>query len=186
MTLGTAIIIMFNDFYARRTSQLLLFQNIYRAHGPMYRATQLTREALNGRLMREEFMRINGQRAMPLLVGASTIIAPELSNFAWDHLMGTQAPSTSFRAQVVQRQSPLSRHVAKVGLLRENTSVVRTETSMQVMLLDQVAWSEGVQLHVPLLERQDLTLVDDEDDLLADDGTASPAAVTVGGTAPAK
>lgn len=166
---------MFNDFYARRTSQLLMFQNIYRCHGPLYRATNITRETLNGRFVREEFMRINGQRAMPQLVGASSLTAPELNNFAWCHLLATQAPSLSYRAATVQQQTPLTRSLAKLGLLQANVPTVRAESVMQVMLLDNLARTEGVIVHVPLMERQDL-MEDNEDNEEMDAVGEVPAA----------
>ena len=153
---------MFNDFYARRLSQSVMFQNVYRAHGPLWRATNVTREKLDGRFVEEEFMRVNGQRAMPLLVGASSLVAPRLSNFQWTHLLQTQAPSVSMRAAAVQHQTALTRQCAKVGLLQAATAQVRADSTAQSLLLEGLSRSEGVLQFTPLQERPDLEESADE------------------------
>ncbi len=165
---------MFNEFYARRTSQNLIFQNIYRAHGPIWRATQVTREKLDGKFMREEFMRVNGQRAMPQLVGASYLISPLINNFAWNHLMASQAPAISMKAECVQKQTQLTRQLAKVGLIQEPTAQVRADSTVQAMLLESWSRCEGVLNFLPMHERPDMQ-ASDEDDVVILDGDAATA-----------
>ena len=160
---------MFNEFYARRTSQALLFQNIYRCHGPLWRATQVTREKLDGKFVREEFMRINGMRAMPQLVGASSLISPIINNFAWNHLLQTQAPAISTKAECVQKQTQLTRQLAKVGLMSDPVSQVRADSTIQAMMLESLSRTEGVLNFLPIHERPDLQV--------------NEADITVGGVA---
>ncbi len=171
---------MFNEFFARRTSQSLLFQNIYRCHGPLWRATQVTRETLDGKFVREEFMRVNGQRAMPQLVGASSLISPLINNFAWNHLLQTQAMATSAKAECVQRQTQLTRQLAKVGLMREPTAQIKNDSTMQVMMLESLSRTEGVLGFLPLHERADLQL-SDEDELAAASKVGDSSAAGAGG-----
>lgn len=178
---------MFNEIYARRTSQSLLFQNIYRCHGPMWRATQVTRENLDGKFVREEFMRINGMRAMPQLVGASSLVSPIINNFAWHHLLQTQAPSISTKAECVQKQTQLSRQLAKVGLMSEPLQQVRADSTLQAMVLESLSRAEGVLSFLPIHERPDLQVNEAEIVIggASDVAAAVDAATTSGGTSSA-
>jgi hypothetical protein len=161
---------MLNDMLARRMSQSLMFQNIARCHGPLWRATQVTREPLDGRFLMEEFMRVNGVRAMPLAIGPSTTVAPVLSSFAWNDLIATQAPAVSARAEAVQRQTPLSRQLARGGLVQAPLAQVRADSMAQVLLLDSLARSEGVIGFTPLNERADMQ--EEEEDRAAEAAAA--------------
>jgi hypothetical protein len=85
-----------NDIYARRAAKTMMFQQAYRSIPTLWNATRVTKEKLDGAFVAEEFMRVNGQRTMPLLIG--DVSTQTQHNSHWVHLNDTAAWAECGRA----------------------------------------------------------------------------------------
>lgn len=146
-----------NDIYAKRLAQTSMFHQIMRSHGTLWAATQVTKEKLDLPFVKEEFMRVNGRRAMPLLVGAAADENLNESHLAklTDHCGWTE----SARAFAVQRQTPLTQHIAAMGRMTETINQAKTASTTQSLFNEHMARVDGISSfeEEPLLE-------DDEDE----------------------
>jgi hypothetical protein len=131
-----------NDIYARRLAQSAIFQSTSRALPSIYRATKITGEKLSGALIREEFMRINGHRSMPLLIPDCAAVRQQNSH--WVSLHDSCAWAVSGRAFCVRNQTQFSQHAAAIGRLEVSVPHVRQAATMQIMTLEHVARSDGI------------------------------------------
>jgi len=141
-----------NDIYARRVAQTTMLQHLYKIHGTLWAATQITREPLNGAFVKEEFMRINGSRQMPLLIPESCENNLPMSH--WNHLAEHHAWAESARANAVRSQTPLTQHIASMGKMQSTVNTLRAAGSMQAMVNEHIARIEGTAAfeEAPLLD----------------------------------
>nr|CCC95976.1 hypothetical protein, unlikely [Trypanosoma congolense IL3000] len=130
-----------NDIYARRLAQAMMFHQLMRCHGTLWAATQVTKEKLDYNFIREEFMRINGHRAMPLLLGAAA--RENLHQLHLTHLSEHCAWGESTRAFIVRKQTPLSQHIAAMGRMSETINQVRTASTVQNLFNEQISCMDG-------------------------------------------
>ncbi|CBH18525.1 hypothetical protein, conserved [Trypanosoma brucei gambiense DAL972] len=141
-----------NDIYARRLAQATMFHQLMRCHGTLWAATQVTKEQMDYNFIREEFMRVNGRRAMPLLLGAAA--NENLHQSHLSHLSEHCAWGESARALAVQRQTPLSQRVAALGRMAETIHQVKTASTVQNLFNEQISCMEGISSfeEEPLIE----------------------------------
>ena len=138
---GFAGVVM-NDIYARRMAQSSMFQSIYKSFPVMWSATQITKEPLTGHLVQEELMRVNGHRAMPLLL--PDVALCNVQNAHWNTLNDACAWAVSGRAFAVRNQTPLTQAAASIGRLEESIPAVRTITTTQIMTNVHLARCDGI------------------------------------------
>ena len=67
-----------------------------------------------------------------------------------NHLLQTQAPAVSTKAECVQKQTQLTRQLAKVGLMSDPVSQVRADSTIQAMMLESLSRTEGVLNFLPI------------------------------------
>ncbi|KAH9578788.1 hypothetical protein LSM04_004654 [Trypanosoma melophagium] len=141
-----------NEIYARRIAQGTMFHQLMRCHGTLWAATQVTKEKLNYNFIREEFMRVNGRRTMPLLIGAAA--DENLHQLHLTHLTEHCAWSESARACAVHEQTPLSKHIAAMGRMAETIPQAKTACTVQNLLQEQLAHIDGISTFEedPILE----------------------------------
>ncbi|GET91478.1 hypothetical protein, conserved [Leishmania tarentolae] len=144
-----------NDIYAKRFAQTSMFHQLMRSHGTLWAATQVTKEKLNLAFVKEEMMRVNGRRAMPLLVGAAA--NENLNDTHLAHLTEHCAWTESARSFAVQRQTPLTQHIASMGRMAETITQAKTASSSQLLLNEHLARIEGISEfeEEPILEDED-------------------------------
>ncbi|KPI90818.1 hypothetical protein ABL78_0051 [Leptomonas seymouri] len=144
-----------NEIYAKRLAQTTMFHQIMRSHGTLWAATQVTKEKLDLAFVKEEFMRVNGLRAMPLLIGAAAEENLNESHLA--HLTDHCGWTESARAFAVQRQTPLTQHIASMGRMAETISQAKTASTMQSLFSEHMARTDGISLfeEEPLLDDDD-------------------------------
>ncbi|CAG9580219.1 conserved hypothetical protein [Leishmania major strain Friedlin] len=145
-----------NDIYARRLAQTSMFHQLMRSHGTLWAATQVTKEKLNLAFVKEEMMRVNGRRAMPLLIGAAA--NENLNDTHFTHLTEHCAWTESARAFAVQRQTPLTQHIASMGRMAETITQAKTASTSQLLFNEHLARIDGIS------EFEEEPFVDDEDD----------------------
>lgn len=133
-----------NELISRRMAQSAMFHNAARCLPVMHRAVSITGEKYNGTLLEEEFMRINGQQAMPLLLGP--VAAQKLPYAHWNSLNDACAWASSARAFNVRYQSVMTQHAAAVGRLEESIPKMRQTATMQIMTLEHVARVDGISV----------------------------------------
>lgn len=138
---GLLVSIM-NDIYGKRLARTMMFQQLLRTHGTLWAATQVTKEPLNYKFVEEELMRVNGKRAMPLLIGASA--QQDLHNTHWNHLSDNFSWTESARAYAVRHQTPFTQHVAAVGRMAENINHARSASTCQLLVNEHMARIEGI------------------------------------------
>ncbi|EPY35084.1 hypothetical protein STCU_01258 [Strigomonas culicis] len=119
-----------------------MFHQLMRNHGTLWAATQVTHEKLDNQFIKEEFMRVNGRRAMPLLLGAAA--SENLSETHLNHLTEHCAWAESARAFCVQQQTPMTQHVAAMGRMAETVNQAKTATSAQTLFNEHMARIEGI------------------------------------------
>ncbi|KAG5496205.1 hypothetical protein JKF63_02506 [Porcisia hertigi] len=144
-----------NDIYARRLAQTSLFHQVMRIHGTLWAATQVTKEQLDLAFVKEEMMRINGRRAMPLLVGAAA--KENLNDTHLTHLTEHCAWAESARAYAVQQQTPLTQHIASMGRMSETITQAKTASSGQLLFNEHMARIDGISEfeEEPIMEEED-------------------------------
>ena len=131
-----------NDIYARRAAKTMMFQQAQRALPTLWAATKVTKEKLDGNFVAEEFMRINGQRTGPLLIGA--VAQQTQHNAHWVHLHDTGAWAESHRAYAVRHHTPMTQRFADIARLHDSTGNVRVQATPQSLMLEHVARVEGI------------------------------------------
>lgn len=131
-----------NDLIAYRLAQPSMFHQLMRMHGVLWNATQVTKEKLDTKFINEEFMRINGRRAMPLLIPAAAEEARRHSHLA--HLVDHCAWAESSRAYAVQHQTPLTQRIASMGRMQETINQTRTGGTCQSLFNEHIARIEGI------------------------------------------
>lgn len=131
-----------NEIYGKRLAQSFMFHQLMRSHGTLWAATQITKEPFDTNFVKEEFMRVNGRRAMPLLIGASA--EENLNDSHLAHLTDTFAWTESARAYGVQRQTPLTQHVAAMGRMAETINQSRSAATCQSLLNEHIARTDGL------------------------------------------
>ncbi|CAC9524631.1 conserved hypothetical protein [Leishmania infantum JPCM5] len=131
-----------NDIYAKRLAQTAMFHQLMRSHGTLWAATQVTKEKLDLAFVKEEMMRVNGRRAMPLLVGAAA--NENLNDTHLAHLTEHCAWAESARAFAVQRQTPLTQHIASMGRMAETITQAKTASTSQLLLNEHLARIDGI------------------------------------------
>ncbi|CBZ29532.1 conserved hypothetical protein [Leishmania mexicana MHOM/GT/2001/U1103] len=145
-----------NDIYAKRLAQMSMFHQVMRSHGTLWAATQVTKEKLNLAFVKEEMMRVNGRRAMPLLVGAAA--NENLNDTHLAHLTEHCAWTESARAFAVQRQTPLTQHIASMGRMAETITQAKTASTSQLLFNEHLARIDGIS------EFEEEPIMEDEDD----------------------
>ena len=131
-----------NEIYARRRAQMLMFNQLTRMHGTLWDATRVTKEKLDGAFVREELMRVNGRRTMPLLIPATA--EQNVHQTHWNQLCDNGAWTDSMRAYSVQNQTPLTQRVAAMGRMAETITQSRTGSTVQVLFNEHIARMEGI------------------------------------------
>jgi hypothetical protein len=131
-----------NEIYAKRLARGMMFQQLMRTHGTLWAATQVTKEPLDYKFVEEEFMRVNGKRAMPLLLGAAA--SQNLHNSHWNHLSDNFAWTESARAFAVRYQTPLTQRAASLGRMSETIQQARTASTCQLLVNEHIARIEGI------------------------------------------
>lgn len=145
-----------NEIYARRFAQTSMFHQLMRVHGTLWAATKVTKEPLNYDFVKEEFMRVNGRRAMPLLLGAAA--GENLNDSHLAHLTEHCAWAESSRAYAVQHQTPVTQHVASMGRMRETITQTRTSVTGQTLFNEHISRVDGISgfEEEPLLDDEDV------------------------------
>ena len=131
-----------NDIMARRGAQRMMFCQVQRSLPLMWDATRVTKEKLDGRFVQEELMRVNGQRSMPLLVGAAAKFDCHKTHL--NELQDACAWSESARAFSVRFQTPVTQHVAAMGRMSDTISSTRIGVTCQSSFLETIAKQEGI------------------------------------------
>lgn len=131
-----------NEIYARRLAQTMTFHQLMRSHGTLWAATQVTKEKLDLSFVKEELMRVNGRRAMPLLIGAAA--EENLNDAHLVHLTEHCAWAESARAFAVQRQTPLTQHIAAMGRMSETINQSKAASSVQTLFNEHLSRIEGI------------------------------------------
>lgn len=131
-----------NDLIAYRLAQPSMFHQLMRMHGVMWNATQVTKEKLDTQFIFEEFMRINGRRAMPLLVPAAAAASRRETHFS--NLVDHCAWAESARAYCVQHQTPLTQRAAAMGRMEETIAQTRSAATCQGIFNEHIARIEGI------------------------------------------
>ena len=131
-----------NDIYAQRLARTIMFQQLMRTHGTLWAATRVTKEALNYDFVQQEFMRVNGRRAMPLLIGAAASNDLHMSHLA--HLSDNMSWTESSRAFTVRNQTPFTQRVASMGRMNETIPQVRAGSSSQALFLEHMGRIDGI------------------------------------------
>ncbi|EAN85804.1 hypothetical protein C3747_55g196c [Trypanosoma cruzi] len=141
-----------NDICARRFAQGMMFHQLMRCHGTLWAATQVTKEKLDYNFIREEFMRVNGRRTMPLLIGAAA--DENLHGMHLTHLTEHCAWGESARASAVHRQTPLSQHIGAMGRMSETIQQTKNSATMQNLFNEHLSHIEGISTfeEEPLVE----------------------------------
>ncbi|KAK7199751.1 hypothetical protein NESM_000021200 [Novymonas esmeraldas] len=145
-----------NEIYAKRLAQTSSFHQLMRSHGTLWAATQVTKEPLDVAFVKEEMMRVNGRRAMPLLVGAAA--AQSLHDTHLAHLTEHCSWTESARAFAVQHQTPLTQHIAAMGRMAETITQSRTACTSQLLFNEHMARIDGISEfeEEPLLEDEEI------------------------------
>lgn len=120
----------------------MMFCQAQRSLPLLWDATRITKEKLDGAFLREELMRVNGQRSMPLLVGAAAQFDCHLTHL--NELQDACAWSESARACGVRYQTPVTQHVAAMGRMSDTISAARIAVTCQASFLETVARQEGI------------------------------------------
>lgn len=131
-----------NDIFAYRVAQPVMFHQLMRMHGVLWNATQATKEPMDAQFIFEELMRINGKRAMPLLIPAAAEMAQKRGTHFSD-LTEHCAWTDSSRAYAVQQQTPFTQRVAAMGRMEESIQQVRHTSTCQTLLNEHLARIEG-------------------------------------------
>lgn len=131
-----------NEIYARRIAQSTMFNQLMRSHGTLWAATQVTKEPLDVSFVKEEFMRVNGRRATPPLIGGAA--DENLNNAHFTHLTEHCAWGESARAYAVQNQTPMTQHVAAMGRMAETINQSKTAATSQSLFNEHVARCDGI------------------------------------------
>jgi hypothetical protein len=134
-----------NDIYARRAAQTAMFMNAQRMLPTLYQATQLTKEKLDAKFLKEEFMRINGHRQLHLLVPG---IAQQKHQYThWNRLNSACSWAESHRAYSVSHHTPLTQRFADVGRMSDSIPNIRVSSTAQNVVLEHIARQEGIFAH---------------------------------------
>lgn len=131
-----------NDIYAQRYARTMMFQQLFRMHGTLWAATQVTKEKLDYKFVEAELMRVNGKRAMPLLIGASA--SQDLHQSHFNHLSDNFAWTESARAYAVRHQTPLTQRAAAMGRMAETINQAKTASTCQLLLGEHMSRIEGI------------------------------------------
>lgn len=131
-----------NDIYAKRLARCETFLQTMRALPVVREAVALTHEPLSWALLREEFMRVNGCRQMPLLLYHTSGQIHQRSH--WNNLIGTTNWAESARAFAVRAQTPLTQRFASIGRLDTPVPPTRVASSAQNIFLEHMSRSEGI------------------------------------------
>jgi hypothetical protein len=134
-----------NDIYARRASQTMMLMQTQRMLPTLWQATQITKEKLDARFVKEEFMRVNGHRQLHLLLG--DVAMQQHQHTHWHKLHSTNAWAESHRAYSVTNHSPVTQRFADIGRLHDSIPNVRVATTAQAVVLEHIARTEGTFLH---------------------------------------
>ncbi|CAJ1011277.1 hypothetical protein NXY56_005738 [Leishmania guyanensis] len=145
-----------NDIYAKRLAQTTMFHQLMRSHGTLWAATQVTKEKLDLDFVKEEMMRVNGRRSMPLLVDAAA--KENLAETHLAHLTEHCAWAESARAFAVQRQTPLTQHIASMGRMAETITQAKNASTSQLLFSEHMARIDGIS------EFEEEPLLEDEED----------------------
>lgn len=147
--------LIMNEIYAKRLAQTSMFHQLMRTHGTLWAATQVTKEKMDVAFVKEEFMRVNGRRAMPLLIGAAA--DENLNETHLAHLTDHCAWTESARAYAVQHQTPLTQHVASMGRMAETINQVKTASTTQSLFNEYMARIDGISYfeEEPLVDEDD-------------------------------
>lgn len=131
-----------NDIYAKRLARCEMFFQAMRALPVLHQATAVTREPLNWAFLREEFMRVNGYRQMPLLMTHVSRQTHQHSH--WNHLISNTSWAESARAYAVRSQTPLTQRYAAVGRLEAALPPTRVAVAAQNIFLEHMSRVEGI------------------------------------------
>ena len=131
-----------NDIFARRAAKSDIFFAAMRAHPVLRQATDLTHERLDFHFIREEFMRVNGFRQMPLLMHEAAQATGKFSH--WNALLSSTTWVESKRAFTVRNQSPLTQRYCAMGRLAASMPATRTAASAQNLFLEHMDRVEGI------------------------------------------
>lgn len=144
-----------NEIYARRLAQTSMFHQLMRSHGTLWAATQVTKEPLDLAFVKDEMMRVNGRRAMPLLIGAAA--EQNLNDTHLVHLTEHCAWTESARAFAVQQQTPLTQHIAAMGRMAETITQAKNASTSQLLFSEHMARVDGISEfeEEPLLDEEE-------------------------------
>jgi hypothetical protein len=107
----------------------------------LYQATRVTGEKLDGRFVREEFMRTNGHRQLHLLV--PEIASQTHQNTHWHRLHSTYAWAESHRAYSAKYHTPLTQRFGDIGRMQDTIPNVKIVASAQQLVIEHTARQEG-------------------------------------------
>lgn len=113
-----------------------------RAFPVLHAATKVTKEPLTWAFLREEFMRVNGYRQMPLLLPKTSQQIHQYSH--WNNLIGTTAWAESGRAYAVRAQTSLTQRYSAVARLEAALPSTRVAAAAQNIFLEHMSRVEGI------------------------------------------
>lgn len=134
-----------NELFARRYAQSMSFHQLHRSLPLMWAATKLTKEKLDVNFVKEEIMRVNGQRTMPLLIGEAAAIDCHASHL--NQLTDNCSWAESQKAMTVRHQTPFTRRIASVGRMSSNIATTRTAVTAQNAFGEHMARLDGLTKH---------------------------------------
>merc|ERR1711991_322624 len=107
----------------------------------------VTKEPLDGKFVKEEFMRVNGHTQQHLLIGP--LANSPHTRTHWHRLHSTNAWAESARAYGVSHKSPLTQRFADAGRMSASIPTVVAATKLQSQLFEQIAREEGTFQYDP-------------------------------------
>eukprot|EP00744_Colponema_vietnamica_P020131 GILI01028574.1.p1 GENE.GILI01028574.1~~GILI01028574.1.p1 ORF type:complete len:156 (-),score=16.88 GILI01028574.1:31-462(-) len=134
-----------NELFARRYAQSMSFHQLQRSLPLMWAATRLTKEKLDVHFVKEEIMRVNGQRTMPLLIGEAASFDCHASHL--NQLTDNCSWAESSKAMTVRHQSPFTQRIAAVGRMNTTIATARTAATAQNAFGEQIARIDGLMKH---------------------------------------
>lgn len=105
----------------------------------------MTKEKLDVKMVKEELMRVNGQRSMPLLIGEAAAFDCHTSHL--NQLTDNCSWAESSRAMTVRHQSPFTQKAASIGRMHTNIPATRTSATAQTAFGEHMARLDGLTKH---------------------------------------
>ena len=116
--------------------------SLMRGHGVMWATTNITTEPLDYKFVSEEFMRVNGNRRMSMLI--PEVIDDNFRDSVWNQLIAHDSIFISERADSVQNHTSLTRKFSNMGRLSSSFPHTKSLATAQNIFLENMSKNEGI------------------------------------------